>query len=294
MIRLNNRAAFSEIFPLPADLNRAAAANDYVTVTATSDATTAHTMGAWVEVTAATAAKGNLLRVLMGANQAANLSTASMFDVSIGYAAGAEEAVIEGIQCGYATSSLGANTSPNQAVVHEFIVNVPKGSRIAIRTQGARVNNGQIFAVEVWDLPAIGTPAALPVVLGIDKTASKGVSLPNTTNAGVSAAWAEITASSPQHFRAVSLVLGGNNGSAMSNPAMSFDIGVGAAGSEQVVASQVALARMTTNEHLYRNEYGQRILPLNIPQGSRIVVRRGDRSTSGGANTCATIVGFPA
>jgi hypothetical protein len=285
----SQRLSLDQILPQVVTLNRSI--NGYNVVTATSGGT-AHTMGSWVEALAAAPAQGNLLRVYYGSNNADNTNTASLFDVSIGPGAGSEVATIQSIQCGHAVSSLAA-TGGTSAITHshhDFLVNIPAGARIAIRTQGARTSNGQLFAVEVWNIPALGVPQSKPITMGVNTAESRGVNIPTHANG-----WAEIVAATPAPLRGIMVVIGANGASGLSNPTFTVDVAIGAAGSEVTIFQGALVVSHATVEILRRSDGASRILPVNLPPGVRLAIRRADAGNNNGTSaTCGTIVGFPA
>ena len=239
--------------------------------------TTAHTMGPWTELVAATAADADCVRVTVTGVGVSGVNTATLVDVGVG-AAGAEVAVAAGVPVG------GASATSTQPIAFDLPVYVPAGTRIAARIQSV-VTGGKTASVTVT-VTSSARPAlagASVDVLGASTATSSGVAL---TTAG---AWVEVVASSPRAYRAVGLVPSINSGAVPATVNSTLSVGIGAAGAEVVLAS-IRLVRSSA-EVCYRSWVDLTSLQgAYIPAGTRIALRDSD----GGAGCAGTLIGVPA
>jgi hypothetical protein len=122
---------------------------------------------------------------------------------------------------------------------------------------------------------------APPVTYGANTAASAGVSVV----AGLSSAegaWTQITSATTQLHKGLLVSFGGAGDASLLAAEYNFDIGVGTAGNEVVIASDL-YSNSGTTELLAQNLWGSRVDGLNIPPGSALSVRLS--STNAGAQS---------
>ena len=147
-------------------------------------------------------------------------------------------------------------------------VRVPAGSRLAAKSSAASSS---------IDIHLNGLALGGAANMGSDFVESAGVSGDGGTdvNAGASAntkgAWAEMSASTVYRWGAIMVIIGNNANAAMSTGDFRLDIGVGAAGSEQVIHGDFIFTEELTYDRLNNLVFGP--FPCDIPIGSRIAVR---------------------
>lgn len=228
------------------------------TVTASA---VAHTKGAWTELIAATAAESTWMVVTLdgGAGVSAT-DTSTLLDIGVG-AALSEDVRVPGLSVGFTAAS------PSFA----FPLRVPKGSRVAARIQSA-VSLKTVDVVVRLGLMANDMPAPLRLLaMGIVSASSRGTDLA-TAAADVEAAWTEITAATTQPLGGVLFAISGAGDTTQgSNATNLFDLGVGAAGSEVELMTNVPHRWFTTE--LIRHQGTMVAHACSIPSGSRIAGR---------------------
>lgn len=253
--------------------------------TAVSDASTAHTKGAWVELTAATTAPMSGFSLSLSASTlATNTSTPCLLDVGIG-AGGSEVVVVPNLGVGYA---MGPN---NGTRVWDCPVYIPRGSRIAVRCQSVITSKNVGVYITPWRAlnTHLSTPSAL-VDLNANTAASYGTVLSTPGGANTKGAWTQITASAPQALQALCLCPQGSNDAAFATAGSGLiDVAVGASGSEVVVISNWPI-RWDTNEWI--SPFAPNVWPVNVPAGARIAARYQGTNTTAALDL--TILGVPA
>jgi hypothetical protein len=230
-----------------------------VTVTADSSA---HTKGAWSEIVASTSANASLLYVRVGGVGAGAANTAALLDIGTG-ASGSETAIAENIAIG----SAGNSGAPASFMMFALPYKLPSGTRISARIQSV-VTGGETATVTMFVLDAgnyDATPASVDVI-GASTANSQGTSF-----SGASGTWVQGIASTTRAYRAVGLVLSAHSSSLTNVTDATFEVGVGASGSE------VSLGQL---RHTYTtSETSSSVIPFisvfgrNIPSGSRLAVK---------------------
>jgi hypothetical protein len=252
-----------------------------VTVNCTT-AATAHTPGAWVQVTSFFPANVDGLRVSVAPHASNGVDTSLLLDVGVG-GSGSEVTVAENILVGYAAPDGG----PHAPAFIDLPVSIAAGQRLAMRVRGAQTSASKSFHLSALQCSR-PTPTSL-VTFGANTSTSSGVVLTAPANVNVKSAWTEITASTPVDLMAVQLLvtLGPGNTNIANNVNRLFDLGIGSPGSEQVIVSNVHGA--TTNSE------GSRWIPsawyvADFPAGIRLAVRYQASSVASDAGTMAAVV----
>lgn len=245
-----------------------AASTDGTTLTTSA---TANTMGSWVELSAATVRTWEFFRLT-----AMSATTTSRFRIDIGIgSAGNEFVLVEQIDHVSEISAQGNETR------HYLPVHVPAGSRIAAR---ASQGNANAQTVKVFLNGYSRGPTGAPGFSKVDRVnagTTYGVTV-NPSAANTKTAWVQLTASTAREYHALQVAIGGNADIARAvSQHFLFDIGVGGAGSEQVIMSNMyAMAPGATFETPVNA--GFPCLPVTIPAGSRLSVRGQTQVTTAG------------
>ncbi len=254
-------------------------ANKYPVAVAVTPNATAHTKGAWAELTAATSTDSHRIIIYPGSTSTSGFDTSALLDIGVG-AAGAEVVVAANLAIGYYAPASG---SYPYGLRFDLPLWIPKGTRVAARSQSARasaaaVNIQTIFMTE-HAAGQVVRPAAAVLTFGADTATSHGVAIVPAA-AAAKGAWSQITAATTEPLSALALGVQGNAINSMQAGTVALDIGVGAAGSEVVVVSDVP-AEINNSEWVARGGPVQ-TWNVDIPAGTRIAVRC---SNSGGSSS---------
>jgi hypothetical protein len=227
-----------------------------VTVTAN---TSAHTKGAWSEIIASTTSNASLMTIVVGAISQSAVDTATLLDIAVG-ASGSETPVVENIAVGGASSAGGIRVNI------PIPLKISSGTRLSARIQSL-VTGGKTASVEIFlfDSGDFATAPTTVDAIGTNTATSEG-----TVLSGASGTWVEATSSTARAYRAITLVPS-IIGNVQGGLEVRFNIGVGAAGSEQAFGS--ASARYGTAETCQTGSASFALAGRNIPAGSRLAVQ---------------------
>jgi hypothetical protein len=229
--------------------------------TATASGST-NTKGSYVEITAALADDCYGIYVSVPNS---NFARDSLVDVAIG--AGGSEVVV--------LSNLLAS-SPKSNIRHGphglFPIYIRRDTRVAARLQSSAASNTQ----EVWltylkvnPFPRIYRTCE---TMGAATGDSGGTSIDPGGTINTKGAWTQMIASTSRRIRLLNLWLGNQNNTARTFCAWFIDIGVGGAGSEVVVWSDLRLDA-SANSDFIGSSLINNLLPVDIPAGSRVAIR---------------------
>jgi hypothetical protein len=235
-------------------------ASSLVTLTAN---TAAHTKGSWSQVIASTSANVSFLWVRVTSINTAGANTATLIDLATG-ASGSEVAFASNIAVGGASAVGGGGL---QSIIFGIPAKIASGTRIAARIQSV-VTGGKTGAVQIWAIDS-GDYATTPTtvdVIGTDTATSQGTSF-----SGASGTWVEAIASTSQSYRAIGLVLSSHDSATANITPATFDLGVGASGSE--VAFGTTRYNFNANEAVGIEAPFTFLFGRNIPAGSRLAVK---------------------
>jgi hypothetical protein len=226
------------------------------TITANSSA---HTKGSWTQLISSSASNSSFISIIANAIGAPGTNTATLFDIGTG-ASGSETSIISNISVGAAGNFTGA-MPPTFGIP----IQIASGTRISSRIQSV-VTGGKTANISV-SLMNIGNYNTAPTsvdTIGADTANSKGISF-----SGASGSWTEAIASTTRDYRAVCCVFSSHDSDIL-GITISWDVGVGASGSETVFGGGKAITGS--------NEVVSTATPYNlfgrvIPAGSRLAVR---------------------
>ncbi len=215
--------------------------------------------GTWAQVTAST--PFNSCGVVVQWRGNAGAPYYALIDIGIG-ASGSELVIVPNIAGGNVSNT---DDIWNQPII--FHCEIPAGTRVAVRAAASSSSTTQIsigFVAAAFDsLPAL----SLITDYGSSVGSSRGtlVTMPGSGTGS----WAQITASTSSAMRMMGIMITSNT--TTNGIEFKLDIGIGAAGSEQVVLSQLSfLGRPSTRgvfpQHLFW-------LPVDIPAGTRLAAR---------------------
>lgn len=231
--------------------------------TTVAGAVAENTKGAWVELTAATAADCNQMSVLMAAASAFDHLT----DIAVG-ASGSEVALLSNLLFAR------ANSTSNGNFCYTFPVKIPAGTRIAARNQCKGTASGltrvQLLLASGNFHPHIAGTVA---TYGANTADSGGTRIDPGATINTKGPWYEITGATSSAIKGALFSLGQEAISSRS-AAMEWliDLGVGAAGSETVLLSDYGVLAYSGTAVTPQPSVSP-LLPVDIPAGSRIAMR---------------------
>lgn len=255
-------------FPTPSPDGVVSASSSRATGTATADAV-AHTKGAWTELVAATTQDATMITLTLStATSVTNTNSSTLLDIGIG-AAGSEVVLVENLAVGYRASG----------DRYDIPVLIERGSRIAVRCQSVITAKTVSVAMVLGLLPFGRRPANNVLTMGADTATSKGVALPGLGAANTKSAWVEIEDSVLRPLDALLIGEQGNADAAFDGAGAGalLDIGIGAAGSEQVLLANLGYFMSGLEQF---TPHGERNYPVTVPMGSRLAARWQCSSTS--------------
>lgn len=252
-----------------------------VTVTASA---TPHTKGAWTALTASAAADYGGLVLKVGNAFVTATNTAILMDVGTG-TAGSEVVRIPNINTGH--HQLSASTRIARIVLPFAI---PKGTRVAARMQSIVASKTQTVTMghALTPHPTHPLRPAVGEAYGVDLGTSVGTSLTWAGAINTKGAWVTLAAATTQPYRAIICCVGTPTATVQGAANEVIDFGVGAAGSERVVAPNLHVSTTTTEAmdgERWRTVFG------HFPAGIRVAAR-----FAGSAATpliAASVIGIP-
>lgn len=149
---------------------------------------------------------------------------------------------------------------------------IPKGSRVAVRAQST-ANFQNVAPLMKFMFQPMFNPAKYRSceTWGANTGDSGGVSIDPGGTANTKGAWSEIVASSSKRVRQLLLRFGAGQNSGLQAAAYQVDVGVGAAGSESLLVTDLRLWAHTSRQVITPSVYGP--IPVDIPAGTRVAVR---------------------
>ena len=188
-----------------------------------------------------------------------------LVDIGVG-AAASEQVIVENI-----LTSIGSGFASAQTDV--FVpVAVKAGQRLAARCQSSDANGGiemgvQLCAGDFFSQLGLGRATTYGAVTAD----SGGTSVDPGGTAHTKGAWSQITASLTNPIRYMLICIGGQNNAVMSSSLNFLDIGVGAAGSEQVIVDDVYLISESGPDLYQPGVIGRAV---SVAAGQRLAARK--------------------
>jgi hypothetical protein len=252
----------------------------------------ANTAGAWVQILANNAVSAAETIVCLnirciGNNQVNGNDNSVLMDVGIG-AAGSETVVASGIAVGGGVNSGG--TGCNFALP----VKIPGATRVALRIQCAQTSRiyfiqQVVFSGQIADSKFADQLPTSVDVLGTDAATSAG-----TAMSGASGTWVEITPSTTKEYQALALIPSGPQDTTGGTQVLvHLDLGIGAAGSEEVIAHVGCLVNLNGVIFPFDSNDTHGLFGGLIPAGTRIAVRHDQAASPGRVAACVIGVPFP-
>ena len=222
----------------------------------------AHVKGNWGQVIASTPKDSAGLLVFF-VNVGAATNSEFLYDIGVG-ASGSEQVLIANILY-----------TGRQHTGHAmfFPIFVPAGTRLSTRIQNFSGGNytGIYIQIVLLSQPLLGSsPLSVCTTYGANASTTRGVSIDPGAAANTKGAWTEIVASS-NRLRYLGIAFGLQANTIRADGGRLFDIGIGAASSEQVIIPDIFIAEggiadLDPPHNLW--------FPVDIPAGTRISVRQ--------------------
>ena len=237
----------------------ATAASDGATVTAGA----LNTKGSWAELAAATALAGDLLIVQPGACSAA---ADYLVDIGIG-AAGSEQTIVSNLL-------ICAGKGPGAWFGCPIVlpISIPAGTRLAARAQATTASATLTLIAHALARGWLdGAPLSRVATYGAATADSGGTSIDPGGSANTKGAWTQLASATSADHRALLLALGNQANTVRTAGSWLVDIGIGAAGSEQTIVSNLFIRGDSSNDCV--STAMTLPLPIAIPAGTRLAVR---------------------
>lgn len=229
------------------------------TVTA---AASANTKGAWTELTAATARD---VTALLTNTRKAAATIDLLVDIGIG-AAGSEQVLIPNLKAD------GGGGSLHRDGPTLWPVSIPRGTRIAARCQATTASSTVRVQCLLFASSWLGAPGLSRVTdYGTNTADSGGVSIDPGGTAHTKGAWAQLTAATTNPVRAIVVGIGNQANASRTAADWLLDIGIGSAGSEQVIVADMHAEASTVDDQMIPAIFGP--IPVNLPAGTRLAAR---------------------
>lgn len=190
----------------------------------------------------------------------------TQIDVAIG-GSGSEQLLIEDIYlCGVTSDGY-----QNAGEIY-IPIRIPEGARVAARST-------QSISASIRG--ANGAAGFMRGFCGSETYGSSGgrgtqVTGSNSTN--TKGGWAQMTAATGFHIKALLACIGRNGNSSLSDADFIFDIGIGGAGSEQVLIPDMSFTVDGVRDILQPRIFGP--YPVDIPEGARLSARIAGTTTT--------------
>lgn len=222
---------------------------------------TIHTKGSYAQLTPATPFDASFIRVSVSQ---ADVVSQALVDIAIG-PRDQETVILSNLMADATTASLKSYSYP-------FPISIPKNTRIAARVQSSSTSAsygvvGQIRSGGFADR----SPAAAVKTYGATTASSAGTSLDPGGTANVKGAWTQLTATTTAPLTQIRVGFCGQTNDIRTDADWLVDVGIGAAGSEQVIIPNIPLFCIGSGDVLSPLLAGPFTFP--IPRGSRIAVR---------------------
>jgi hypothetical protein len=223
---------------------------------------TANVKGSYAELVASTAHDAAWLIVHIAVNAG---SHDALVDIAVG-AAASEQVIIENIPIGIGSSSA------KHPTIALFPIAVPAGTRIAARAQSTLASTVIYVHVQLCHGGFLASaPLSLVTTYGAATADSGGTQVDPGASANTKGSWVELTASSTYPIAALLVGVPNQNNATRSTGLYLLDIGIGGAGSEEVIVPDIQLHANAANDVIEPQLAGPFF--VSIPAGTRIAAR---------------------
>lgn len=251
-------------WPAPYDGSRVepigAGTSSGTTITA---AGSTNTKGSYTQLIAATADPIDLLLITPGAPSAA---ADYLIDIAIG-GAGSEQVIISNLLI---CSGKASGVSANMPLL--LPLSIPAGTRIAARCQATTASATIALMLHGLARGLLDQSGLSRVTTyGANTADSGGTSVDPGASANTKGAWTQIVASTSAQHTALFVAFGNQVNTVRTSGSWLIDIGIGGAGSEQILIADLFVRGSSSNDTV--TTMLTVLLPVAIPAGTRISVR---------------------
>lgn len=229
----------------------------------------ANTLGSWVEIVAALSADvGWVAMWAAAATAASGIDSSMLFNLGVG-GAGSEVTLIEHLGIGWceiAVATASDTLPPNWL----FPIWIPKGSRVAGRVQSKRGAVAGDMAFQFYAAEPGMKPSNKITALGADTANSRGTVMAVPGSANVKGAWTQIIAATAEPYTALGVSVQGGGDTTQATTRQLIDIGIGAAGAEQVLIGDIGTETSATEGVM---QLGPQVFGVYVPKGARLAAR---------------------
>ena len=202
-----------------------------------------------------------------------------LIDIGIG-GAGSEQTLIEDIYL----CSITSDGFQNADCIY-IPIRIPEGARVAGRSSSA---------IDATIVGANGGPGFMRGYAGCETygiSSGIGTQMTGSDSANSKGGWAQITAATGFHIKALMAIIGRNNNNSLTDADFLFDVGIGGAGSEQVLIPDLPFTANATRDTVRPRIFGP--FPVDVPEGSRLSGRiQGTTTTNPDDNMDLVLYGF--
>lgn len=239
--------------------------------TTVTNSGTPNTKGAYVQLTASSAADTSGICVI--ASNRDLTAGAMLVDVAVG-AAASEKIIIPDIPCTGTSVTVQAIATPI------FPVTIPAGSRISVRTQSTTASDASLAAVMLVDNSRMGRSGGSMDSYGVISATTLTTSIDSGAVLNTKGSYTQITASTTNDLCGFAFCISGLNTTSNVGAHFLVDVAIGGAGAETVIVG---------NWWFYHG--GTHLPPwapwfdMDIPAGTRIAVRAQSTTTTAADRT---------
>jgi hypothetical protein len=240
----------------------------------------ANVLGSWVEMFPAAPFPVSAMLVHVGkANLAvAAVNTQVMFDVGTG-PNGSETPIVQDV-------AMGGCLAFSSWLIP---VTIPVGTRIATRLRSLVASKATPMGMSIMGGGFGAEGGYKATTYGAVTSGSRGTILTAPTVVNTEAAWTVLSASTTSPMRWALVGLAAPNTATATAADCLLDIGVGGAGVEAAIISDISFG-VSANEEI--NHPHPLLFPVNVPAGSRLVARYRGTSTAATASPSVTVTGI--
>ena len=188
-----------------------------------------------------------------------------MADIGIG-AAGSEVVIINNLS--YTTKGL---NYANAASI--FIpVNIPKGTRVAVRAQSSTGNKESQLSFG-FGSSGFAQPSSLGIIdtYGATTATTRGISIDPGGTAWTYGAYIELASAITRPAKGIFIATSGQNNSVRTLYQWRLDVGIGGAGAETSIISELGMGCATGDSDIF--PWVTPYIPIRIPAGTRVALK---------------------
>ena len=154
--------------------------------------------------------------------------------------------------------------------VQQLPLYVPRGSVLTLRGESVSATSFRVHIVGL-SRGLLGMPGFARCFRLYTPVTRRGAVIDAGATANTKGAWVELISAVPSNIRALTFSIDQANDVARTACTWLFDLGIGAAGSEQVIVPNIQLATDATSSMVTPNTFGP--IPVGIPSGVRLAAR---------------------